>query len=206
MTPQEFKDAANVSRETLDRLTAYAELLVKWNPAINLVSKASLDSLWSRHMLDSVHVFRSISSPAGLWADLGSGGGFPGLVVAILAIESAPDLQVVLVESDTRKAAFLSTVARATGAKVRVIADRIEKVAPLGCDIISARALAPLVDLLGYADLHLKPGGTAIFPKGATAAAEIDAARRLWRFDLVTLRSQTDPDASLLRITELTRA
>ena len=115
-----------VSRETLARLEAYAALVAKWNPKINLVSRKSLEDLWSRHILDSAQVFALAGpAPRGRWADLGSGGGFPGAVVAILAAGIGADLRVTLVESDQRKAAFLRTVSRETAVPFEVLSDRI---------------------------------------------------------------------------------
>ncbi|WP_126975243.1 16S rRNA (guanine(527)-N(7))-methyltransferase RsmG [Frigidibacter oleivorans] len=192
---------ADVSRETRDRLETYESLLRKWNPAINLVAKSTLGDLWTRHFRDSAQLFDLCPAGATRWADLGSGGGFPGLVVAILAAERAPGLAVTLVESDVRKAAFLSTVARETGLNVRVLADRIEAVAPLSADVLSARALAPLPQLLAFAERHLAPGGRALLPKGANHAAEIAEALASWRFDLQKHPSQTDSQAVILEVT-----
>ncbi|MCL4170695.1 UNVERIFIED_CONTAM: hypothetical protein GTU68_049362, partial [Idotea baltica] len=134
----------NVSRETFAALQAYAALLEKWNPKINLVSKSSLQDLWNRHILDSAQLFSLVQHPHNTWADLGSGGGFPGLVIAIMALESGSPDQVILIESDTRKAAFLRTVIRELGLRASVINKRIEQVDPLDADVISARALADL--------------------------------------------------------------
>lgn len=192
---------ADVSRETRSRLETYESLLRKWNPAINLVAKSTLGDLWTRHFRDSAQLFDICPAGAPRWADLGSGGGFPGLVVAILAAERAPDLAVTLVESDVRKAAFLSTVARETELNVRVLADRIEAVPPLAADVLSARALAPLPQLLAFAERHLAPGGTALLPKGANHAAEIAEALATWRFDLQKHPSQTDSQAVILEVT-----
>ncbi|MFC2969984.1 16S rRNA (guanine(527)-N(7))-methyltransferase RsmG [Acidimangrovimonas pyrenivorans] len=194
-----------VSRETLARLECYAALLEKWNGAINLVSKSTLAQLWTRHFLDSAQIFDLKPEGARSWADLGSGGGFPGLVIAILAAEAAPELRVTLVESDIRKATFLSTVARETGVQVEVRPERIEALAPLGADAVSARALAPLDDLLGYAARHLAPEGRAIFLKGAAHAQEIEEALAHWRFDVQKHPSKTDPKAVILSIGGLAR-
>ena len=196
----------DVSRETLVRLKAYAALLEKWNPAINLVSRATLAQMWTRHFLDSAQIFALCPAGAQTWADLGSGGGFPGLVVAVLAAEAAPDLRVTLVESDARKSAFLATVVRELGLTVAVKTERIEALLPLGADVVSARALAPLDDLLGFAARHLVPGGRALFLKGASHRQECTAARAHWRFALDVHPSLTDPEGAILSIGELTRA
>ncbi|WP_413717895.1 16S rRNA (guanine(527)-N(7))-methyltransferase RsmG [Silicimonas sp. MF1-12-2] len=200
-----FQARSNVSRETMDRLKAYAGLLGRWNPKINLVSKGSLSQLWERHMLDSAQIFNLRPQGCRLWADLGSGGGFPGAVIAIMASEAAPDMRVTLVESDQRKAAFLRTVARETGVGFTVLANRIEDNDPLHASVVSARALAPLTVLLGFASRHLASGGIALFPKGSTAQAEIAAALESWRFDCQTYQSQTDKDAVILKIGDIER-
>lgn len=194
----------DVSRETLERLKTYETLLKKWNPVINLVSKSTLDDAWTRHFVDSAQVF-DLAPPAAHWADLGSGGGFPGLVVAIIGAEKAPQMKVTLVESDQRKATFLRTVAREMDLPTEVIARRIEQVPPLRADVLSARALAPLDQLLGFANEHLARSGICLFPKGANHQSEIDAALALWRFDLHKVPSQTDPEAVILRIGDLSR-
>ena len=195
----------DVSRETLDRFRLFERLLQKWNRRINLVSRASLDDFWRRHVADSVQVFR-LGTPQGHWVDLGSGGGFPGLVVAILAASERHDLDVTLIESDQRKAAFLRAAARETGAACAVLPARIESAPPQGADTVSARALADLSTLLGFVHQHLKPGGTALFPKGVTWEKELSAARRQWRFDVEPITSRTDADAVILKIHGVSRA
>ncbi|WP_102223927.1 16S rRNA (guanine(527)-N(7))-methyltransferase RsmG [Acidimangrovimonas sediminis] len=202
-TPEAFLAARDVSRETLGRLTTYAALLEKWNPAINLVARSTLGDLWSRHFLDSTQVFDLRPAETGRWVDLGSGGGFPGLVLAILAADEAPDLRVILVESDQRKATFLRTAARETGVTVEVHASRIEDLAPLDADVVSARALAPLSPLLGLATPHLKAGGRGLFPKGATHDREIAEALASWSFEVQKYPSRTDPDSVILSIGDL---
>lgn len=194
-----------VSRETSERLAALEALVRKWNPAVNLVSKASLTDLRRRHIADSAQLFDFARVSAGHWADLGTGGGFPGLVIAILAQEFAADLRVTCIESDLRKAAFLSTVVRELSLPTTILSQRIENVAPLAAQVVSARALAPLVDLLPLAARHLAPDGIAIFPKGVRHAMEVAEARKTWTFDLTEEPSRTDPDARLLRIEGLFR-
>lgn len=199
-----FFAAAGVSRETSERLETYAALLTKWNASINLVSKSTIPELWTRHFLDSAQLLAL--APEGLaWADLGTGGGFPGLVVAILAAERRPALRVTCVESDLRKATFLRTVVRETALHVEIVTDRIELAAPLAADILSARALAPLPVLLGYAERHLTPGGTALFPKGTNHADEVAQALATWAFRLDTYPSATDPAAAILKLGDIRR-
>ncbi len=202
MTAAETLAGYDVSRETLDRLTIYRDLLEKWNTRINLVSRASLETAWTRHFADSLQLLDLAPTGARSWADLGSGAGFPGLVVAI----ARPELQVVLVESDTRKAAFLRTVAAATGVAPIVHEARIEMLPGLGADILSARALAPLPVLLAYAEKHREPGGICLFPKGGTVHNEIEEAERQWRFDYQIHPSRTSSEAAIVEIGAMARA
>ena len=197
--------ALDVSRETLDRLEIYAELLRKWNPRINLVAKSTLDDLWSRHMIDSAQVFGLADHPVDHWVDLGSGGGFPGLVVAIMAMEHGSPKKVTLVESDVRKSAFLRTVIRETGAPANVLTSRIEVTEPLNADVLSARALADLPALLEFAERHLSPHGTAIFHKGASWKKELSAAQEKWKFDHRVATSTTEEGPVVLSIAGVTR-
>ncbi|MEX5727972.1 16S rRNA (guanine527-N7)-methyltransferase [Rhodovulum iodosum] len=205
MTPSQAELGLDVSRETFERLEIYAALLRKWNRAINLVSPASLDALWTRHIADSAQVFSLAPEGAETWADLGSGGGFPGMVIAILAAELRPSLAVTLVESDKRKATFLQAVARDTGVAADIRPARIEEVSPLGAEVLSARALAPLIVLLGYAERHLAAGGVALFPKGARHRGEVAAALASWQFDVQTVASRTEADGVILRIGGISR-
>ncbi len=189
----------DVSRETMGRLEVFEALLTKWNAHINLISQASLGNLWDRHILDSVQAYEA--APTGTkWADLGSGGGFPGLIVAILAAEQQPGLSVTLIESDKRKSEFLRAAVRETGIACKVLSERAETAAPQGADIVSARALAELTVLLRYAERHLAKGGTALFPKGVTWQKELDTARLEWRFDIDVIESRTMPGAAILKI------
>ncbi len=194
-----------VSRETSERLATYAALLRQWNPKINLVSRATLEDLETRHIADSQQLFDLAPHPVQHWVDIGSGGGFPGLVIAICAMDSGSPQRVTLVESDQRKAAFLRTVIRETGAPAIVLAQRIEAIPAQQADVLSARALTDLSGLLEYAARHLMPEGICLFPKGATWQKEIDAARAQWRFDLQSVSSLTDPDAVILKIKGIAR-
>ena len=186
------------SSAVLDRLDQFAQLVAKWNPSINVVAKSTVSSLWERHILDSLQVFRCADSATRTWVDLGSGGGFPGIVVAILAADVLPDLRVSLVESDRRKAVFLSEVIRHLRLSASVHAVRIEDLPAQNADVVSARALAPLAALCGLALRHLRTGGTCAFLKGAQADAEIFEARKIWRFDLDRSESVTDSRSSIL--------
>lgn len=193
----------DVSRETIERLERLVSLLTKWNSAINLVSRTSADDAWNRHILDSAQIFGLAPATTRNWADLGSGGGFPGLVVAILARDLRSEMRVTLVESDQRKAEFLRQASRALDLGVQVIAERIESIAPLGVDVVSARALAPLDALLGFAHRHLLPDGISLFLKGATYLAEVGDAKENWHFDLAATTSKTEVGAAILQVKEL---
>lgn len=196
--PQQLPAWLNVSRETLQKLTSFSARVLRWNSAVNLISKASAQEVWNRHVLDSAQLFNLAPQHMGRWVDLGSGGGFPGLVISILAGEKSPDTEVILVESDHRKAAFLQESARELGLKTNVIAKRLEGIAGMQADVLSARALAPLDVLCGFAELHLKKSGTALFPKGKTFVAEVESAQRNWVFDVEYHVSKTDSDTVVL--------
>lgn len=200
-----FRRSFDVSRETIERLSQYVALVEKWNPRINLVSKNSLSEIWERHIVDSAQVFE-FGAYDGKWADIGSGGGFPGIVAAILAKDVAPACEFVLVESDLRKSAFLRTVVRETQLNAIVVGDRIEKIPSLEAKTLTARALAPLDTLLGFAKIHLAPDGKAIFPKGASFRTEIKKARENWNFELEEFQSTTDTEATILRVGAISNA
>ncbi|RYH04213.1 16S rRNA (guanine(527)-N(7))-methyltransferase RsmG [Salipiger sp. IMCC34102] len=197
-----FKD---VSRETWDDLRAYEDLLTKWTKRINLVASSQLDELWERHILDSLQIAPLISKDASLITDIGSGGGLPGLVLAIHAKYYAPHRRINLVESDQRKAAFLRTVIRELKLNASIHAVRIEEVFLDPAEIVTARALAPLTDLLAHSEPLLKAGGTAIFPKGRTASEELETARETWQFTCHAVQSLTQPDARILVIKDIIR-
>ena len=179
----------NVSRETFLRLKEYEKLLFKWNAKINLVSRSTLDNFWNRHVLDSAQFLSSVGEKAGKWVDLGSGGGLPGLVVAILSDEVELVNKLFLVEADVRKAVFLKTVCRELGLKVEVYNNRIEELPPMSANIVSARALAPLKTLCLYAKNHLEKGGVAVFAKGENWKAELVEAQKKWIFSYEAVKS-----------------
>ncbi|WP_306005798.1 16S rRNA (guanine(527)-N(7))-methyltransferase RsmG [Aquicoccus porphyridii] len=195
----------DVSRETLDRLEIFAGLLEKWNPRINLVARSTLADLWTRHIQDSLQVMRCVDGEIDHWADFGSGGGFPGLIVAICAKELGYPHRVTLVESDTRKATFLRTVLREADVAGHVIPERIEEVAPLEANVISARALADLSRLFALASPHLSDDGFCLFPKGANWRSEVQTARNSWQFTYDTIPSVTESNAVILKIKGLSR-
>lgn len=188
------------------RLATYAELLQKWNPAINLVSRDSLADRWRRHFLDSAQLAELIPADRPVTIlDMGSGAGFPGLVLAILGSERARQWTVHLVESDSRKSTFLATVARATGTAVQVHTKRLENLGPMAADVVTARALAPLDNLVDYALPLLKPDGQCLFLKGVGTEDELTAARKTWRMTTDRLPSRSGPTGVVLRLREISR-
>lgn len=195
-----------VSRETQEKLEHFAALFQKWAKSINLVAPSTLDALWTRHIADSARVFQILPGPR-KWTDLGSGGGFPGVITAILLAEHG-DGWVHLVESNHKKSAFLRVALNETGARGSVHAVRIEDApAIIGeCDAVSARALAELDKLFDYAAPWMCAGrkAQAIFHKGRDYRAELEKARGRWAFDLVIHESKVEVDSVLLEISNLT--
>ncbi len=202
----DFARRFDVSRETIDKLSAYEALLRQWQKTINLVAPSTLDAVWSRHFADSAQLLALAPADAKSWLDLGSGAGFPGLVLAVM-LAGRPGAKVTLVESDTRKAAFLAEVGRRTGAPVDIRPERIEKAATqskLGpVDVITARALAPLPRLLDLAAPAFSAHTTGLFLKGREAGTEVDAARERWTFDGVLQPSVTDAGGRIVVIRAL---
>jgi 16S rRNA (guanine527-N7)-methyltransferase len=201
----EFAAAFNVSGKTIERLVLFAALLHSWQKAVNLVGANTLDAVWSRHFSDSAQLL-GLAPDAKTWLDLGSGGGFPGLVIAILGAEAA-GLKVTLVESDQRKVAFLRDVARQTRIPVDILPMRIETAATQArlqlVDVVTARALAPLDKLLVLAAPFFAPATVGLFPKGRNALAEVAVARRHWGFEAALVPSITAADARIAVIRHL---
>ncbi|GHA48279.1 ribosomal RNA small subunit methyltransferase G [Amylibacter ulvae] len=191
----------NVSRETMCKLETYATLLEKWNPTINLVSKTTLSEKWQRHFLDSAQIWAHVPSTTTSWADIGSGAGFPGLVLAIVASEKRPELRITLIESDARKCAFLRNTARAVGVDVHILTQRIEAVENQQFDVVSARALASISQLLTYCDKILASNGNCLFLKGQGCDTELEAARQSHSFSAETFPSVTQQEARIVKIT-----
>lgn len=202
MQYQEFCDKAgfHVSRETFAKLEIYAALLEKWQNSINLVSKSTLPDLWQRHFLDSAQIYPLVKDAEGALADIGSGAGFPGLVLSVLG-----RADVHLVESDRRKAVFLREAARACDANATVHACRIEDTPVTEAAIVTARALAPLPQLLDYAAPLLAESGRCILLKGRTAAEDIAAAREKFHFSLVKQSSIADEQGAVLVLEDISR-
>jgi 16S rRNA (guanine527-N7)-methyltransferase len=200
---RQIRSLSDVSRETLERLEFFVAGVEKWSRAINLVADCRPETIWARHVLDSMQLFPLRCAGGTTWCDLGSGGGFPGLVVAAMARELAPEMRLTLVESDRRKAAFLSVMARDLDVNATVTARRAESLAPQGAATVSARALAPLSRLLPLVSRHLAPDGVALLPKGRAFADEIVHARQSWAFTVEEIQSIVSPQSRILRVTEL---
>ena len=195
-----FAAASGVSRETLARLEAYRALLVDWSRRINLVAGSTLDDAWRRHFLDSAQLLPLVPRGAQSLIDLGSGAGFPGLVLAILGVA-----QVELVEADARKCAFLREAARVAEAPVRIHNSRIESLAPRPFDVVTARGCAPLDRLLVMAQPFVAPGTRCLFPKGEQAAQELAAAQQNWKFDVTSQQSRSDLRGVILCLSGVAR-
>ncbi len=191
----------SVSRETVDRLKIYESVLQKWQPAVNLVAPKSLPNVWHRHFADSLQISRLVPETAQTLVDLGSGGGFPGLVLAA-HFADAGGPAVTLVESDQRKAAFLREAARAMEISVEILSTRIENDANLAVlssvDVVTARALARLSSLFGLVRPFISDETVCIFMKGRDAAQEIADARRGWSFESTEHASMTDAQAKIV--------
>ncbi len=196
----------DVSRETYDDLVQFGDLVRKWTTKINLIAPSTIADLWDRHIVDSAQLYQYAPESFDLWVDIGSGGGFPGVIMAIYAKTQRPNANFILIESDQRKAAFLRTAARELGLKLEVVAQRIEEAKPMDADVVSARALTTLSDLLPLTIRHLKSDGCCLLHKGKRAQEEIAQARRNWQFDLEEHASFTDPAARLLVIQRISRA
>lgn len=204
LTPDAFQARLAVSRETQDKFRAYAELLCKWNRAINLVSPRTLDDLWRRHFLDSAQLRDLLPDPPGnetrVILDVGAGAGFPGLVLALLNCG-----QVHLVEADRRKAEFLREAIRVTGAAAELHPRRVEDLAPFPVDVVTCRAFAPLDRILTLTEgfLLAKSGDKSpvgLFLKGRRVDEELTAVAKVWRLQTERFESETKPEASILRL------
>lgn len=182
------------------RLEAYADLLRRWAPRINLVAASTLTDLWRRHFLDSAQLLPLVPAKAAALTDLGSGAGFPGLVLAILGAKG-----VELVEADARKCAFLREAARITETAVRIHNARIDSLSPAAVDVVTARGCAPLGRLLPWAERFVGPETLCLFPKGGEAGQELAAARQDWDFDVSEHQSRSAPRGVLLCLSRISR-
>ncbi|OJV11806.1 MAG: 16S rRNA (guanine(527)-N(7))-methyltransferase RsmG [Bosea sp. 67-29] len=190
-----------VSRETEERLGVLVAELERWQAAKNLVSSATLADVWTRHIADSIQIF-NLAPERKRWLDLGSGGGFPGLVIGICLAERGEG-QIDLVESNARKCAFLRHAARVTGARVKVHAARIEEIVGSfagAVDVVTARALAPLPQLLAWCEELLRTGALGLFPKGQHLDTELTDSARYWKIQATTVSSVTDDAGRILMV------
>ncbi|MFZ4807446.1 MAG: 16S rRNA (guanine(527)-N(7))-methyltransferase RsmG [Hyphomicrobiaceae bacterium] len=209
-----FSAAFSVSRETLARFETYERILIQWQKAVNLVSPASLGHLWHRHFADSAQLAPLVPNSARHLVDLGSGGGFPGLVLAILLEErrlktGSPSPRITLVESDQRKGAFLREAARSVGVAVEILSKRIEspetQLTVGAVDVVTARAFAPLDRLLSWAAGLFGPDTVGLFLKGRDVTTEMEDARRVFGFDAELVPSLTDPEGRIAVVRHLSR-
>jgi len=208
MTRDEFSDllGMDVSHETFAQLEVFAGLVRKWGKAINLIATSDHESIWFRHILDSAQLMRHVSTTPDKWVDIGTGGGFPGLVVAIMCADSFPATHFDFLESDHRKASFLREAVRVLGLKVTVHPERAEVTSALKANVASARALAPLAQMIPLLNRHLAKDGVALLLKGKNHNIEIAEARKLWKFNVSIYESITDCNAAVIRLSEVQRA
>ena len=202
--PETFALAIGVSRETMEHLRAYAEMVEQWSARHNLVSRASLAGLWRRHFLDSAQLLPLIPDEARSLVDLGSGAGFPGLVLAELLRDRA--FRVVLYEATRKKCQFLAAAAERLGLDIEIRNDRIEDAEREPFDVVTARACAPLPILVGYAHRFWSPQTVALFLKGQNVGAELTEANKSWSMSTQRHPSRSDPSGVILAIRELHRA
>lgn len=197
--------AGPVSRETFERLCAFEQLFLKWNRSINLVAGSTEDHLWRRHILDSAQLAR-LAPAAERWTDMGSGGGFPGLVMGFLLADRGGSID--LIESNRKKAAFLQAAVGQFSLPARIIAKRVDQSYPLASrpDIVTARALAPLTSLLDLAAPWLTAGARGLFHKGRDYRQEVQESAHRWRFDLLEHKSLVDGEGVVLDIRNLRSA
>jgi 16S rRNA (guanine527-N7)-methyltransferase len=200
--PTDLQYTDNVSRETLARLKAFVDLLTDWNARHNLVSAASLANVWRRHILDSAQLSAFISEDAISLVDLGSGAGFPGLIIAILLADRA-SFRTILYEATRKKCEFLKAAADRTGVTVEIRNARIEDAIPEPFDVVTARALAPLDKLLGYAHVFQGPHTLNLLLKGQSVVHELTLAHNSWRMKVDQHPSRSDPSGVILAIREL---
>ena len=199
LTPEGFQEICRVSDDGLERLRAYVALLKKWQATTNLVSKDSLTDVWRRHVLDSAQLTPLLGAGTQTIADIGSGAGFPGMVLAI--IEPAKEIH--LIESNERKCAFLREVNRATQAGAIIHNNRVEKLQGISVDLVVSRAVASLEKLLQYANPLLKKGGQCLFLKGKKWSEELTEAQKKWIINESTIQSLSDPSGMILKLKEI---
>ncbi len=201
--PDDVARQTGVSRETMERIAVYLTVLDDWRERINLIGPGEGRHLWRRHVLDSVQLLEQIFSTDLRIADLGSGAGFPGLVLAC-ALAGREGASVTLIEKSVRKSQFLEAAIAAVGLPGRVLNQRLEDPAPTErFDVVTARALAPLPKLLSYAHGWLKPSGKALLMKGRDAVTELTMARDSWTFETSIRPSLSSPEGQILTVSDL---
>ena len=200
MKKNKFVKILNVSRETLNSFDVYKTLLSKWNEKINLVSKHTLVDIWERHFLDSGQIIKNVEVSGKRWVDVGSGAGFPGLVVALLLRDRKVDCDLVLVEKNPKKAFFLNEVIRKLNLSVEVVNDNIYTLEPLNADILTARAFSELNNLIEIAFRHRKKEGICLFLKGENYRFELDKTLNYWFFDYDIFDSLSYPSGKIIRV------
>ena len=203
MKKNKFAKSLNVSRETLSGFYEYKTLLYKWNEKINLVSKHTLIDIWERHFLDSGQIIINVEASGKRWVDVGSGAGFPGLVVALLLRDRKVDCDLVLVEKHPKKVFFLKEVIRRLNLSVEVINDNIYTLEPLNADILTARAFSELNNLMEIAFRHRKKEGICLFLKGENYRIELDKTLNNWFFDYDIIGSLTSYSGKIIRVKEI---
>lgn len=201
MSKDLFLEHIDVSRETLERLELYAALLEKWQKKINLVSKKTIPDLWTRHFLDSAQLFQHLPSPDSKILDLGSGAGFPGLILSILGARN-----VSLVDSDSRKCAFMREAARQTESPVTVFELRIESLPPTTYDVVTSRACADLNVLLELSSTYRHPESICLFLKGRHYKEELTTAKKSWKLRETLIPSLSDDEGTILRLEGISHA
>jgi len=203
---EKLRNTLNVSRETISKLHSYEKLLIQWNPRVNLVAKSTIPDIWVRHFLDSAQIWRYKPKKCTKWLDLGTGAGFPGMVLALIAADDKAGVEFTFAESDQRKAAFLQFTARELGLSPNIAITRIENLTKLGADVISARALAPLNTLLRYAEPHATENTLCIFLKGEKIDKELTEAQEYWKFTAKQSGSISNPTGKIVQIRNIRRA
>ena len=203
MKKNEFVKSLNVSRETLNGFYEYETLLSKWNEKINLVSKNTLVDIWERHFLDSGQIIKHVEVSGKRWVDVGSGAGFPGLVVALLLRDRKIDCDLVLVEKNSKKGFFLNEVIRKLNLSVEVVNDNIDNLEPLNADILTARAFSELNNLIEIAFRHRKKEGICLFLKGENYRIELDKTLNYWFFDYDIIDSLSSSSGKIIRVKKI---
>lgn len=194
----------DVSRETRERLSIYVDTLLRWNQKINLIGRTTMSEVWRRHIMDSAQLSH-LAHNATSWVDLGSGAGLPALVIAAMRMDQEHAFSMTVIESDQRKCAFIAEAARKMCVPVNVVNSRIETAPPYGYDVISARALAPLAKLLGYAARFRTSETICLFPKGARVDLELTEAAEAWHMTYERHRSAVDEASVILEMKEFER-